>query len=152
MNERQTNEVLRDQLVAKATALQGVEQTFAAIINVGAAEWGLASLVALGKAYDNMGDSLLNSYIPDFLNEDQRDFYQMGLEDKAYVQEEKAVNAYKLALDEAYRANLYNDNTAYATRQLGVLRPDDYPGLHETMLEPRYTSSKSTSYELETSL
>lgn len=148
MNERQTNEVLRDQLVAKATALQGVEQTFAAIINVGAAEWGLASLVALGKAYDNMGDSLLNSYIPDFLTDDQRDFYQMGLEDKAYVQEEKAVNAYKLALDEAYRANLYNDNTAYATRQLGVLRPDEYPELNEELLTPRFTAAASKSRDM----
>jgi hypothetical protein len=148
MNEQKTNEALKTQLINKAKALQNIEVVFTQIINVGAGEWGLASLVALGKAYDNMGDALMNSFIPDYLNEDQREFYVMGLEDKAYVQEEKAVNAYKLALEKAYEFNLYNDNTAYATRQLGELRPDEYPQLDEEMLTPRFTAASNQTRSL----
>ena len=76
----------------------------------------------------------------------------MALEDKAYVQDEKAVNAYQLALEKSYELTIYNDNTAFATRQLGVLRPDDYPGLQETLVVPRFTSSKSATYDFETAL
>ena len=87
------------------------------------------------------------------LTEDQLEIYNMTLADKAYVQEEKAVNAYKLALDKSFELTLYNENTAFATRQLGELRPDDYPGLTEQLLDPRYTSSKSgQKYSFETSL
>ncbi len=77
----------------------------------------------------------------------------MAIEDKAYVQDEKAVNAYDLALKKSYELTIYNENTAYATRSLGKLRPDDFPGLNEQLLEPRYTSSKSgKKYDFETSL
>jgi len=148
VSERKTNEILKTQLIDKAKALQKVEVTFTEIINVGSGEWGLAALVALGKAYDNMGSALLDSYIPSYLTEDQREFYVMGLEDKAYVQEEKAVNVYRLALDKAYGFNLYNDNTAYATRQLGVLRPEEYPQLDEELMTPRFTAAASTNRSL----
>jgi hypothetical protein len=64
----------------------------------------------------------------------------MGLEDKAYVQVDKAIAAYAEGLKNAYELNLYNDNTAYATRRLGELRPDDFPVLVEDLLEARFTA------------
>jgi tetratricopeptide (TPR) repeat protein len=140
MNQAQTNKVLGDQLVAKAKALLEVESAYIAIVKLGVGEWGLASLVQAGKAYEDMADSLLKSYVPDYLTEDQREIYKMSLEDKAYVQVEKGVNAYSQGLEEAYKYNLYNDNTAYATRRLGELRPDDFPVLVEDLLEARFTA------------
>jgi hypothetical protein len=65
----------------------------------------------------------------------------MGLEDKAYPNEEKAVQAYSQALGKSYELNLYNKNTALAVRALGVLRPHDYPGLSEDLITPRFTST-----------
>jgi hypothetical protein len=112
----------------------------------------LASLVALGKAFENMGDTLTNGDAPFYLSDQQREIYSMAVEDKVFVQEEKAVEAYRLALEKSYELTLYNENTAYATRQLGVLRPDDYPGLQEELLDSRYTSSKVRLYEPEQSL
>jgi hypothetical protein len=69
-----------------------------------------------------------------------------------YVQEEKAIEAYKLALMKSYELTLYNENTAFATRRLGEMRPDDFPGLREQLLESRYTSNTSRSYDFESSL
>ena len=40
----------------------------------------------------------------------------------------------------------------FATRRLGELRPDDYPGLSEQVLDPHYTSSNKKSYTFETEL
>jgi hypothetical protein len=37
---------------------------------------------------------------------------------------EKAVEAYSTALKKSFDLSLYNDNTAYATRRLGELRPE----------------------------
>jgi len=144
---------LKESLSAKAKAQLEVEKSFTEVVQTGAGEWGLAALVALGKAYENMGDSLVNGDKPYYLTADQLEIYNMTLQDKAYVLQEKAVNAYKLALDKSYELTLYNENTEYAIRQLGVLRPDDFSGLTEQLVEPRFTSSKAAQkYSFETSL
>ena len=79
--------------------------------------------------------------------------YTMALEDKVYPQVEKAVAAYKASLDKSYDLTLYNENTAFATRRLGELRPNDFPGLREELIEVRLTSSAGgREYSFETSL
>ena len=143
MSESRTNKVLKDQLVSKAKALGEVEAKYIEIVKMGAGEWGLAALVQAGKAYEDMANSLVNSFIPSYLTEDQVDLYRMGLEDKAYVQTEKAVNTYAQALGEAYKYNVYDDNTAFATRRLGDLRPEDFPVLIEELDLPRFTARSS---------
>jgi TolA-binding protein len=139
-------------LKAKVASLAQIEKTYTEIIGTGAGEWGLASLVKLGQVYENMGETLKGSTVPYYLDDDQKEMYRMQLEDKVYPQVEKAVAAYSAALGKSYELTLYNDDTAFATRRLGVLRPDDFPGLTETLLEPRYTSSVSHKYDFETGL
>jgi len=152
-SQSREDKALKDSLQKKAKALNETEQAFSAVVKTGADEWGLAALVSLGKAYENMGQSLRGGDVPNYLTESQREMYVMAIEDKAYVQDEKAVNAYQLALEKSYELTIYNENTAYATRSLGTLRPQEYPGLQEQLLEPRYTSSKSgKKYDFETSL
>ena len=151
-NRRKEDKAFKKSLTTKSGALIELEKDFTAIIQTGAGEWGLAAVVALGKAYENMATTLIESPCPFYLTDDQCEIYKMTLEDKAYVQTEKAVEAYKLALTKSYELNLYNDNAAFATRRLGELRPDDFPGLAETLPEPGLTSEKSTTFEVETSL
>jgi hypothetical protein len=50
-----------------------------------------------------------------------------------------------LALEKAYQLNLYNDNTNTATVRLGVIRPDDYPGLFEVVPKPRFAAPSVTT-------
>ena len=149
LRQKQIDKILLQELTDKAKALQAVEQTYVNIVKTGAGEWGLSALVKLGKAYENMSDSLKTSYVPEYLTTDQVDMYKMGLEDKAYVQVEKATNVYAQALTKSYELNLYNENTEFATRRLGELRPDEFPVLFEELLQPRYTarSGKSVSFE-----
>ena len=151
-SKKAEDQSLIDSLNKKTQALVRVTELYTTVVATGAGEWGLAALVQLGKAYENMGTALHDSARPSYLTADQLEMYNMGIDDRVYPQVEKAVEAYKLALEKSYELTLYNENTEYATRQLGVLRPDDFPGLSEQLLEPRYTSSKIRKYEPETSL
>jgi hypothetical protein len=148
--QKQLDKLLKEQLVGKVKAMGDVEKTYTNIINTGAGEWGLAALVKLAQAYENLSESLKDSYIPSYLTADQKELYTMALEDKAYPQIEKAVAAYDQALVKSYDLNLYNENTANATRRLGVLKPDDYPGLFEKIPEPRFTSPSVFTASFET--
>jgi hypothetical protein len=118
--------------------MKALEETYGNIVSTGAGEWGLASLVKLGQAYENMAETLKSSYVPSYLTDDQKELYGMAIIDKAYPQTQKAAAAYSEALKKAYELNLYNDNTANATRRLGVLVPDEYPGLFEKVPEARF--------------
>ncbi|MBN2799034.1 MAG: tetratricopeptide repeat protein [Deltaproteobacteria bacterium] len=146
------DKAMETSLKAKTKALVEMEQTYSAIIGTGAGEWGLAGVVKLGQVYENMGEALTNAHVPSYLTADQRDIYTMAIEDKVYPLTEKAVAAYTLALDKSYGLTLYNDNTAFATRRLGKLRPNDFPGLEEELITPRYTAQQSRSFSFEPSL
>ncbi len=146
------DKALIESLGAKSKGLLQVQGTFTDIVQTGAGEWGLAGLVALGRVYENMAVSLRTGAVPFYLTEDQVEFYRLNVEDKAYVQVEKAVEAYQTALTKSFELTLYNENTAYATRQLGVLRPDEFPGLHEELLPSTYTSTKIRTYPAEQAL
>ncbi len=143
---------LLDNLNKKTQLLVKTAEVYGEVVGSGAGEWGLASLVQIGKAYEEMGNALKTSDRPSYLSEDQLEIYNMGIEDRVYPQIEKAAEAYKLALEKSYELTLYNENTEFATRRLGELRPDEFPGLSEQLLDSRYTSSKMRKYEPETSL
>ena len=110
----------------------------------------MASLVKLGQVYEDMADTFTNSKCPSYLTTDQCEIYSAQIGDKGFPQIEKAVASYSEALKKAYELNLYNDNTAYATRQLGVLRPLEYPGLYEIVPQNRFTAPAVTSASFET--
>ncbi len=74
----------------------------------------------------------------------------MTLQDKAFPQIEKAVAAYSQALSKGFELSLYNDNTAFAARRLGELRPKEFPGLFETIPEVRRSSPSVFNASFET--
>ena len=49
------------------------------------------------------------------------------------------------ALEVAFELNLYNETTAFATRRLGELRPEEYQPLTEDLLESNYLSTQIRS-------
>ena len=151
-SKKREDKAIGESLKNKSKALLEVEAQYKEIIQTGAGAWGLASLMNLGKAYENMGETLETGHVPFYLTSEQREMYTMAIEDQVYGQQEKAVAAYKLALEKSYELTLYNENTALATRRLGELRPDDFPGLSETLLKPGYASIETRSFDFETEL
>lgn len=152
VSKKQEDQAVADNLKKKLQALGALEKTYAEIVGTGAGEWGLAALVRVGQANENMAQSLLNSHIPSYLTQDQIELYRMALEDNAYKPTEKAVTYYAAALDKSFELNLYDENTAFATRRLAELRPKDFPALDEGLLKPGYTSTAKKSASFEKSL
>jgi tetratricopeptide (TPR) repeat protein len=143
---------MKNQLTKKREELKRVEALFKDIVATQSGPWSLASLVSLGRMQENMADTLLKGDVPYYLTEDQVEFYRMGMQDQAYPRTQAAVELYRLALAKAYELTLYNDDTAFATRRLGELAPDDFPGLEESVLKPNYVSTKSRSFDFESEL
>jgi len=149
---KKDDEATKASLQKKTSTLVAIEGKYKEILDTGDGQWGMAALVALGRAYENMSTTLIKSPCPFYLTADQCSLYKLTLEDKAYPQSEKAVEVYRLALERAYELNLYNENTAFSTRRLGELRPKEYPGLREQLPKPGRPAEKTRSFELETSL
>ena len=150
VSQRVEDKTYQDQLIGKAKGLVAIEKTYTDVLNTGAGEWGLAALTKLGQVYEDMADTFANSKCPSYLTSDQCEIYSAQIGDKAFPQIEKAVATYSEALKKAYELNLYNENTAAATRQLGVLRPLDYPGLYEIVPDNRFTAPAVTTESFET--
>lgn len=150
VSQKQEDKILTESLLGKAKNMQAVEATYTAILNTGAGEWGMASLVRLGQVYENMAASLETSASPSYLTEDQREIYMADLSTKAFPLIERAVTAYKSGLEKAYQLNLYNDNTAFATRRLGELRPTEFQPVHEIVPKASFSSPSVYSASFET--
>jgi tetratricopeptide (TPR) repeat protein len=148
---KKEDKAIKDALQAKVKFMGEMEKRYLEVLDTGAGDWGMASLVALGGVYENMGTSLTQSRCPFYLNEGACEFYKMGLEDAAFPQSQKAVDVYLAALEKAYELNLYNENTALATRRLGDLRPAEFPGLKEVLPKPGFASEKTRAFGLEPS-
>ncbi len=142
-NPNYIKSVLNKQITKKQKALKDLETQFTEVAQMVAGKYTIAAIVELAKAYDNYGDTIKNSYIPAFLDEDQAELYKMQLEDQAYPYYENATATYQKALEFAFQYNLYTDATAEATRRLGELRPDEYPQLTELLPESQFLTEKS---------
>ena len=129
----ESDRALERALVQKVAALREVESALTGVVSTGDGTWGLTALVTLGDAYADMAEGLRASERPEYLNERQRRIYDLEIEDRAYLQEEKAVRAYELALERAKELLLFEEATAMAARRLSALRPDRIAGLAESL-------------------
>lgn len=149
---RSEDRAMKKQLVSKQEKLKELDGTFKEIIATKSGPYSLAALVSLGKIQENMSETLLNGDAPYYLSDDQVEYYRMGMQDMAYPRSQAAVELYKLALDKSYELTLYNEDTAYATRRLGELAPEDFPGLEEQILKPNFVTSETKAYDFESEL
>ncbi len=149
---KKEDKAMKSSLQAKTKGLKELIGSYQEISATRAAGGGLEAIVMIGRLYESMADALDGAPVPFYLDQDQADYYRMGLQDKVYGQVENAVGFYKQALTTSYDLHYYNEATAFATRRLGELRPDDFPGLEEMLPEPGYTAESARSYDAETSL
>ena len=140
------------QLKALNEQAKTLKEKYTEVVATGSGQWSLASLVQLGRVLEMYGKALEESETPFYLSEDQQEMYRIALGDMIFPQIEQAVGFYKQSLDKAYELTLYTEDTAYAVRRLGELRPDEFPGLEEQIIEPRFTSSKERMYTIETEM
>lgn len=93
----ETDRVLMEQLRAKTEAVQSQTVALQALAGDHPHEAG----VLMGLLYEDFALDLIGSNVPFYLTEEQREYYVMALEDKAWPWEEKARSAYALVLQRA---------------------------------------------------
>jgi tetratricopeptide (TPR) repeat protein len=140
------------QLKALNEGAKTLKERYIEVVATGSGQWALASLVQLGRTLEVYAKALEESEVPFYLTEDQKEMYKISLSDMIFPQIENSVGYYKQALDRAYQLTLYTDDTAFAVRRLGELRPDEFPGLEEQIIRPRFTSSRERQYTFETEM
>ena len=149
---RQQNEVLAEQLRAKSTALQGVEAHVGAVIETGSGPWGVAALVRLGQAYEDFALTLEESWVPDYLSDEQQELYRQDLADRAALVRLKAQTAYEAAMEQAIRLDVYDASAMTARVRLQALDPDGHPPTFEAFPSRRWTSGVTVRADYEEEL
>lgn len=122
---------LQRSLQAKMKALPEMEAAYTRVLEIGSGDWGIAALTRVGEMYQDFARNLVESPDPPGLDEDQLMMYRIELEDRAFPLEDKAVQAYELALEKSYELGVYNEYTIYAQNQVNRFVPGEYGEIRE---------------------
>ncbi len=152
MSEDEQNALLNELLLDKMRGLTQLEKTFGEIVATGAGEWGIAAIVKMGQAYEEMGQALVESDRPTYLTPSQLVEYDGFIDQRIFTQYEKSKTAYALALQKSTELQLYNDDTHLALERLDVLDAEDAPGASEVLIDAHYFSERNASFDYERSL
>ncbi len=117
---------LRDSLAAKMKATPLLEADYTAVVEIGSGDWGIAALTRIGMMYQDFARNFVESPDPPGLDFDQLDLYRSELENRAFPLEEKAIEAYEIALDKSYELGVYNEFTLAAQNALNRFKPGEY--------------------------
>lgn len=133
-NPRRLNAALQ----AKLKATPELEKDYMSVVDTGSGDWGIASLVRIGMMYQDFARNFVESPDPPGLDDDQLDMYRAELENHSFPLEDKAIEAYEIALDKAYELSTYNEYTLAAQNALNRFKPGEYGEIREAS----YTGSE----------
>ena len=133
------------------------EGKFLSILTYKNGDFAIAALTRIGMVFRDMANSIRHAPLPRRLSEDQLEIYRAELDNVALGPEEKALQAFEMALDKAYELNIYNDWTLLAQDNLKSLNPNKFPdpqqigfrGAEGFFLATADTSAASASDEVE---
>ncbi|WP_168210397.1 tetratricopeptide repeat protein [Persicimonas caeni] len=129
---------LQKRIKKKMEVAEKAQKIFEQVILFKRPDWAIAALYRIGAQYQNFAETVRNSPVPKRLTYDQEEIYKGLLEDRASMIENKAVQAYKQALDVALKQNWFNEYSKKAEIQLAKLRPREYRKPSELRAEPEH--------------
>ncbi len=131
---------LKKRLQKKFKVAEEAQKIFEQVIGYARPDWAIAALYRIGAGFQDFAENIRSSPPPPRLTYDQKEIYRGILEDQAVIIEEKAVDAYKRALDVAKEYSWFNDYSKKAEIQLAQLRPKEYRKPSELRAEPDHLS------------
>ena len=125
-------------IAAKTKERDALIAAYKGIVEIGVAEWALASLFMIGEAYQNSIDRLLQARIPDRipgykLTEDDKASLRNQLKEMATPIEGLAIEAFQFCVDKANELGVYNKWSVKARKKLQELRPEEFTPLVESV-------------------
>lgn len=117
---------LAAQLKKKLEQTPVLEKAYTDVVGTGSGDWGIAALTRIGMIYQDFARNFLDSPDPPNLDFEQLMMYRSELENRAFPLEEKAIEAFELALEKSYELDLYNEFTLAAQDALNRFKPGEY--------------------------
>jgi len=125
-------------LEAKKKALAKTKKAYTDLMNIrgGGEHWIIAGAARVGQLYQNFSDQLFTAEIPKDVRsgkfaEDKVDAYCDALTTAADPLEEESITAFDFCLKESSKRNWFNDWSRLCEKELGQIRPLDFPTASE---------------------
>jgi cellulose synthase operon protein C len=116
----------------KNAGLAGLLRSYREVLQLGSPRWSAAALTRIGQAHRSFNRGLLDAPMPRGLNAEQQDLYRQALESKALPLEDKAVEAFRKAIETGERSGVYTEWAIAAQDALRELQPDAYQDRRDT--------------------
>ena len=124
--------VLVARLREKNKSLSGLLKSYAEVLKLGSPRWSAAALTRIGQAHRSFNKGLLEAPVPRGLDAEEQDLYRQALESKALPLEDKAVEAFRKAIETGERSGAYTEWAIAAQDALCELQPDAYQDRRDT--------------------
>ncbi len=111
----------------KALLLKKLRDRYRKVISYGDAESGIEALYKIGMAFQKFASALFSAPVPKHLKPEEVELYVSELEKRARPIEEKAVDAFKKAVEKSFSLGILTPFTRLAYEQLSQYRPAQYP-------------------------
>ena len=121
-------------LKAKSARMATLLKAYRDVVDLGSARWSEAALTRLGEAYSDFNKGLLEAPVPRGLDAEQQELYRTTLQGQALPLENKAVDAFREAIELSHRTGFYSEWTLRAQRALREYRPEQVADRHEPAL------------------
>ena len=106
---------------SKLTFIEEAKKNFKAVIDLNQPNWIVAGLSRVGLAYEDLVNTMESAPAPRGLNDEQREYYEQGLLEKADKTKAKAISAYNLCLSTAAKLRWFNQYSEEAQQSLSKL-------------------------------
>src|SRR5205823_6663408 len=106
--------------------------SYAEVLKLGSPRWSAAALTRIGQAHRSFNKGLLEAPVPRGLDAEEQDLYRQALESKALPLEDKAVEAFRKAIETGERSGAYTEWAIAAQDALRELQPDAYQDRRDT--------------------
>ena len=110
----------------KNAGLASLLRSYGEVLKLGSPRWSAAALARIGQAHRSFNRGLLEAPMPRGLDADERDLYRQALESRALPLEDKAVEAFRKAIETGERSGVYTEWAIAAQDALRELQPDAY--------------------------
>lgn len=117
----------KKQLSNKVKLFKKVERIYTAVAKRKQAEWAIASLYKIGRAYENFAETFYIAPLPKGLTPEQLDLYKSTLRNMGQPYEDKAVAHFEAAVKKGSELGFYSRFTQLALKKLQHYRPMEYP-------------------------
>lgn len=132
------------QIQEKERLLKELEKSYFEVFPYKAFEWTFAAYFRVGSIYAEFANTLYDAPVPSALSDDDRDLYQMELEDVGVRYEDIAVDRFETTVKKAAELKVKNKWTELARRRVNQYKPADYPLLKREKRPTTLTSLFST--------